>query len=229
MARRDPYIAPIVHKEVWDHFKAKEMEILAAYAYAFDGIWPYRKQSVDKEKGEIKYEEKPLPPYRREMAHNPRPWSCYERFLRAVTAFTRVMDDNPSQNLKFAIAFLESDGTITSRDVQLEESETRRSREIYFEICGKNGFAWGNESKLKEYAAGYGGQMCRKFGFKEVDAPPFDGEIGELTSSGSFTDVIPDGNLEPEGNLNASSETVAIRRRGRPPKVSETTGVGADD
>lgn len=225
MARREAFIPKMVVKEIWDNFKAKEMEALVAYAYAFDGIWPYRKQSVDIDKGEVKFEEKPIPMYRRDLHHNPRPWTCYERFLRAVTAFSRKMEDNPSQGLRFAIAFLEADGTINSGDYILDDSETRKSKEIYFHLVGKNGMAWGDESKLKEYAAGYGGDLCRKFGFKEVPAPPFSGEIEELTGVSSLTETKFEGNLEPVGELKDEGRQVPIipKKRGRQAKTEAAT------
>lgn len=227
MARREPPQVKVRNKELWDHFKGSEMECLAAYVYAFDCIWPRRKQSVDQVKQVIQFEEMSLPQYRQDAHHSVRPWTCYERFKRAVIAFTRKMEDNPAMNVNFKIAYIDADDSITSGDYLLEPSETEKSKKIWFEIMGKNGMAWGDEGKLKEYAAGFGGKICEKYGFKkaiygEVSYPPFISEVGELSNLLDIDDEfkVPEkDNFEPKTQINTETiQTEPLRGRGRPRK-----------
>lgn len=229
MARREAPQQVVQHKEIWDHFKGSEMECLAAYVYAFDCIWPRRKQNVNQEKQVIEFSEIPLPAFRQDAHHSVRPWTCYERFKRAVTAFARKMEDNPAMNVNFKIAYLEADDTLTSGTYLLEPNETKRSKEIWDYIMGKNGMAFGDEAKLKEIAEGKAGQICEKYGFKKASYegksyPPFVSEVGEISNLLDIDDEFKGDekdSFEPENKIKDVAQVSQSQppRRGRPPKV----------
>src|SRR6185436_4227688 len=211
MARREREVPQMVAKEIYDHFKPDEIELIAAYCYGFDGIWPYQGQKLNAEKGIIEYKENQLPPFREDQHHSRRPWTTFERFTRAICAISRVMDEHPTQNISWAIANINANGTVESGNFQLEPKDVERSKEIYKQIIG-SGFAWGDEKALKGYVDGFGGSICKKLGFKPVEAPAFKSEFGDITSlrRTNIEDMRGEkpqrGNLVPTEELKAPTE-----------------------
>jgi len=133
------------------------------------------------------------------------------------------MDEHPTQNISWSIANVNADGTVDSGNFLLEAKDVEKSKEIFKQIIG-NGFAWGDEVALKSYVNGFGGEVCKKLGFKPVPAPAFKSEIGDVASlrrtniedlRGSKSER---GNLMPTEELSAPTEEVK-KGPGRPAKV----------
>lgn len=230
--------AAVVSKEVYSHFKAEELEILGAYCIAFDG-WNARPKMVpNKEKGIIEYQMTPIPKYREDQIHGKRPWTSYERFKRALEVVSQRMEENPAEGLAFAAAFLNPDGNIDSKDmggneIVFDSVEQEKAKEVYFQIVTNDGYRWGDEKKLKEYADGFGGQVLEKLGFKRCEVPPFSGALVEISSLKRIGDLLgkkeaPQGRYIPPTPLATEDmkipeqpqEPEAKRRPGRPAKVS---------
>ena len=184
MARR-PEVNQVPHKEIWDHFIPEEMEAFAAYVYAFDEVLPALKTKLNKDKdtGELTIDrvEQKITPFFRDSFHEPRAWTVLERFRRAYMTLDRKMKENPHQKRYFKIADIEADGEISSGNAVLDPRLRTKSKEVWDSIFSKDGRTWGDEEKLKGYVKGHGGDVCRAYGFKEVDIPPVEMEVAGLS------------------------------------------------
>lgn len=240
MARtRDRQVFVQVQKEIWQHFKSEELEIIGAYCYGFDNIEANPKQLIDPKLGTIGTEIKKLSKLRREQDTKfQRPWTTWERFIRAVSAIQQRMEENPMSNLHFAAAYLEANQTFDSGDIQFDPEDQTKSRENYMAIVGKSGFGWGDEKKLKQFYDGFGGDVCRDtLKFEPNPAgddqyPPFSdgaGELSNLKYLGSLKSKEVKGNFQPAVEVTVPSmrtapapiaeEEVIKRKPGRPAKV----------
>ena len=198
-------------KEIWDHFKPSEMEVLAAYVKAYDGILPHKKIKVekDKETGELAINKigQVLPKFSGDTFHDSRPYTIYERFRRAYMVFAEAMKLKKSN---YAIADILEDGSIDSGTQILEPKLREESKRIYGEIFGKDGISWGDPEALDGYVEGHGGQVCESYGFKKCEPPPFVNAVREM--SVLEMDEAP---VETIGE----GLSVLPKKRGRPARV----------
>lgn len=199
-----------VLKEIYMHFKPKELKIIAAYIYSRQNRLPF----LDKDE-----KTQPLTSYyTNKLTRTTRPWTILERFRMGYQTFDVVMKQHPERKLAFAIADVQPDGGLDSGSVVLEPKVLQESKEVWDAIFSPGGLGWGNEAKLKSYV-----QECdsilEAYGFKKLpdgeSIPPL--AMADREMSDMNLDDFEVEEKEQETSM-VPSEQVEKKHRGRPKK-----------